>query len=580
MLAQPRGACSRLCLLPSRIIAVRFLANLTFALLLPLVAVAATETSKQAAVDALLTTHTRPDAPGAAVGVYQGGRVLYAKGFGVANLQTGTPITAQTQFHISSVSKQFTAFAIALLARAGKVDLDADVGRYLPGFPKVGQVVTPRHLIHHMSGVREQYELIMLTGRDLRDLVTGPQLVQVLEQQRSLNFAPGTDFLYGNSAYTLLAQIVEAVSGQTFREFTTQHMFAPLGMKRTFFADDWREVIPGRASHYENVDGRWLLLRDGVGGVGPDGLLTTVEDLAHWADNFARPRVGDAALIDLISRSGQLNDGSAVHYGFGLFDTPQRGRKAISHLGVDLTVMSFFVYYPEHDLGIAVLSNSDVEVTGVALDIADIYLPPVKVAATKASRPLVSPQPAQFDRLVGTYVTPGLPALLLERAAERLTMRQVGDKESRALILRRDGSFDGGSPASEYFRPSLDPSAAVTGFDRIRAAGAAIHYRRVERVRDAPSQLAKLAGKYHSDELDVTYEFGMEGDQLVARSLWRAEPVRLVQITASQFDSDAATLRRSITPHSFTFEFDSTGAVSGVLMHSARVRNVEMRAVQ
>ncbi|MBL8266430.1 serine hydrolase domain-containing protein, partial [Steroidobacter sp.] len=444
----------------------------------------------------------------------------------------------------------------------------------LPDFPDVGHVVTPRHLIHHVSGLREQYELLVLAGRDLRDLVTQPQLIKVFEQQRALNFAPGTDFLYGNSGYTLLAEVVQAVSGHSLREFTTQRMFEPLGMKRTFYIDDWREVVPGRAAHYEKSEGRWLHLRDGAGDVGAVGLLTTVEDLAQWAGNFGKPRVGDAALIDLISRSGRLNDGSSVHYGFGLFDQPQRGRKAISHLGVDRTVMSFLVYYPEHDLGIAVLSNSDVEVTEVALDIADLYLPPVKSTVAQQISPPVVAKPAQLARLVGTYVSEGLPALLLESDTAGLKMRLTGDQDGRALVLRRDGTFDSGSPASEYFRPT------ATGVDRIRAVGAPTHYRRVERVQDERSRLAKLAGRYHSDELDVTYEFAVEGDQLVARSLWRAEPIRLVQITAEQFDSDAATLRRNINPHSFTFDIDASGRAARVRMHSARARNIELLAVK
>lgn len=178
---------------------------------------AADAPSRGAAVDALMSRHTKPGAPGAAVGVYRGGKVIYAKGFGVADLETGAPITTRTPFYISSVSKQFTAFAIALLASEGKLDLDADIRRYLPWFPGLGHTITTRHLVHHTSGLREQYELVMLSGRDLHDLVTQPQMLKLIARQRALNFVPGTDFQYNNTSYTLLAEIVRAVSGQDLR---------------------------------------------------------------------------------------------------------------------------------------------------------------------------------------------------------------------------------------------------------------------------------------------------------------------------------------------------------------------------
>ncbi|MHC9084388.1 serine hydrolase domain-containing protein [Luteimonas sp. RIT-PG2_3] len=540
--------------------------------------------TQAAAIEALMARHVTPGQPGAAVGVYRAGRIVYAKGFGVADLETGAPITPRTPFYVSSVSKQFTAFAIALLVQDGKVDLDADIRRYLPWFPDLGQAITTRDLVHHTNGLREQYELILLSGRDLRDLVTQAQLRQVIARQRELNFAPGTDFLYGNTAYTLMAEIVHAVSGKTLREFTSQRMFAPLRMVNTGFIDDCCEVTPGRAFHYDKLaGGGWKRMRSSAGGAGPDGLLTTIEDLAAWSGNFGHPRVGDKALIGMVTRGGTLRDGSPLHYGFGLFDLPQGGREAISHMGVDVNVMSYFVYYPAHDLGIAVLSNSDVEVVEVAMAVADLYLPPVPPASAPAGpAALRAPAATMLERLTGIYVAETRPALVLERDGAALRMRQIGDKAGQVLTLRDDGSFDTGKRPGEFFRATTavdGGSAAVAALERVPVAGAATRYRRVPPMRGDAAAWQPLTGAYHSDELDVTYTFAVEDGRLVARLLWHDAPIVLVQVTAGRFDSAATTLRSGSVPYAFTFDIDAQGRADRVRMHSPRVRSIALTRV-
>lgn len=548
---------------------------------LPAHAAAAAGDPPDAAIDALMARHVVPGQPGAAVGVYRAGRIVYAKGFGVSDLESGAPITTRTPFYVSSISKQFTAFAIALLVADGKVDPEADIRRYLPWFPDLGQTITTRDLIHHTSGLREQYELILLSGRDLRDLVTQPQLLQVIARQRELNFVPGTDFLYGNTAYTLLAEIVRASSGQSLRAFTAQRMFGPLGMVDTTFIDDCCEVTRGRAFHYDKQpDGGWKRMRSPAGGIGPDGLLTTIEDLAAWSGNFGHPRVGDRALIDRVTRSGRLHDGSPLHYGFGLFDLPQGGRPAISHMGVDINAMSYFVYYPGHDLGIAVLSNSDVEVVEVAMEIANLYLPAVDPASTPAAlAALAAPAAATLDGLAGVYVADNRPALVLERDGAGLRMRQVGDTQGQPLTLRADGSFDTGKRPGEFFRATSGGKGAQA-LERVPVAGAVTRYARVATTPQGDvAALQRLAGAYHSDELDVTYHFAVEDGRLVARLLWQDAPIPLVQVTAGRFDAARTTLRSASVPYAFTFDIGAGGQVDRLRMHSPRVRSIVLTRV-
>ncbi|WP_293864884.1 serine hydrolase domain-containing protein, partial [Steroidobacter sp.] len=208
-------------------------------------------TTRERAVDALFAEFDRADSPGVALGIYRNGEMVYARGYGRADLESDRPITPSTVFHVASVSKQFTAFSVALLASEGKVDLQADVRRYLPYVPDFGQVITPLDLIHHTSGLRNQWTLFVIGGQDMRNVLRQPQILNMVGRQRSLDFAPGTEVSYSNTGYTLLAEIVRAQSGRSLREFTQQRIFQPLGMEHTFFLDDVTQIIPGRALSYQ-----------------------------------------------------------------------------------------------------------------------------------------------------------------------------------------------------------------------------------------------------------------------------------------------------------------------------------------
>ncbi|HZM99550.1 MAG TPA: serine hydrolase, partial [Pyrinomonadaceae bacterium] len=194
-------------------------------------------------VDQLFATWDKPESPGAAIAVIKDGIVVYKRGYGSANLEYNVPITPQTVFHVASVSKQFTAFAIALLASQGKLSLDDDIRKHLPEVPDFGKKITVRHLIHHTSGLRDQWTLLGMAGWRLDDVITKEHIMKMVRYQRELNFDPGAENLYSNTGYTLLAVIVERVSGQSFREYTEANIFKPLGMTNTHFHDDHEEIV-------------------------------------------------------------------------------------------------------------------------------------------------------------------------------------------------------------------------------------------------------------------------------------------------------------------------------------------------
>lgn len=184
-------------------------------------------------VDKLFTEWNKPDSPGAALAVIKDGSVIYKNGYGSANLEYNIPITPSTIFHVASVSKQFTAFAVVMLADQGKLSLDDDIRKHLPEIPDFGKTVTIQHLVHHISGMRDQWELLAMAGWRLDDVITKEHILTMVRHQRELNFNPGDEHMYCNTGYTLLAEIVERVTGQSFSEWTKANLFKPLGMVNT-----------------------------------------------------------------------------------------------------------------------------------------------------------------------------------------------------------------------------------------------------------------------------------------------------------------------------------------------------------
>ncbi len=202
-------------------------------------------------VDKLFEPYGSPASPGCAVAVIEDGRIVYKRGYGMADLEHDVPIRPDSVFHIASHSKQFTAAAIVLLFHEGKLSLDDEARKYVPELPDFGTPITIRHLVHHTSGLCDQWALLSLAGwRYSLDLITDQDVLDVMYAQKALNFRPGEEYRYSNTGYTLLSQIVKRVSGKSFREFTTERIFKPLGMNNTHFRDDHAEIVKNIAYGY------------------------------------------------------------------------------------------------------------------------------------------------------------------------------------------------------------------------------------------------------------------------------------------------------------------------------------------
>jgi CubicO group peptidase (beta-lactamase class C family) len=346
-------------------------------------------------VDDLFAEWGEPNSPGCTVAVIRDGGVIYQKGFGMANLEYDIPNQPGTIYHVASISKQFTAFAIQILAREGKVNLDDEVHKYLPELHDFGYSLTLRHLIHHTSGLRDQWNLLGIAGWRSVDVITEEDILKVVWRQRELNFEPGTEISYSNTGYTLLAQVVQRVSGMPFRQFCQECIFAPLRMVHTHFHDDNKEIVKGRAYCYSpSALGGFQNVPLQYANVGATSLFTTVEDMARWDRNFDAPKVGDAALISEMHKVGVLNDGAELDYASGLTHGHYRGLPTVGHDGADAGFRTAYRRFPDQRFAVLVFANlSSFNPSLLVNQIADLFLgdlmKPVEVSESVS--PSVSP---------------------------------------------------------------------------------------------------------------------------------------------------------------------------------------------
>lgn len=205
-------------------------------------------------VNSIFEYWNKTQSPGCVVGIVRNDTLIFSKGYGMANLEYAIPNSPETLYHLASVSKQFTAYAIVLLAQQGKLNLDDDIRKYLPWFPNLKQKITIRNLLNHTSGIRDQWQLLGISGTRIDDVITQEHIIKILSKQQALNFNPGDKFMYSNSGYTLLAEIVKSISGQSLRKFTDSAIFKPLGMAGTHFHDNYTEIEKNRAYAYDRKD--------------------------------------------------------------------------------------------------------------------------------------------------------------------------------------------------------------------------------------------------------------------------------------------------------------------------------------
>ena len=517
-------------------------------------------------VDEVFAKFDSTTSPGCSAAAAKDGKLIYSRGYGMANLDHSIPNTPQTPFHVASVSKQFTAASIVLLAQEGKLSLDDDVRKYLPEVPDLGATITLRQLIHHTSGVRDQWELLGLAGwRYSLDRINDDDVLRLMTRQRKLNFAPNSRYLYSNMGYTLLALVVKRVSGQSLREFTTERIFKPLGMGNSHFRNDHAEIVPGFANGYERADDSFKTSVTNFDTTGATSLLATAEDLLRWDENFYTGQVGGAAFTEQMLERGVLNDGEKITYAFGLMHDTYRGLETVGHGGADAGYRATVLRFPKQHFGITVVCNiAEAQPDVLAKGIADVYLSAELQPKTEqdptTSRSIKVSAKALHDK-VGMY---------LNRLDGQFL--RIVEKDGRLQTVRPSGSTQGLIPVgANRFRFEPFPALVFefSGAGEQRAVTMRMGEQKpttfvfVPEFSPSTTELNEYAGLFASEELDVRYRMLIKDGSLHVATL-KSNPMPMQAVTKDMFANPFFTT---------TFVRDASGRITGCSVSSGRAWN-------
>ncbi len=481
-----------------------------------------------ARVDSVFIDTDKPDHPGAALGIFKDGEIIYAKGYGYANLEYDIPISSTSVFRIASTSKQFTAACIVLLAQQEKLSLDATLDTFFPAFPSYAKTITVRHLLNHTSGIRDYLVLSSLSGLGDEDFYTDHDVMKWLIHQEELNFKPGDEHLYSNSGYWLLGQIVQKVTGTSMAAYAQKEIFKPLGMNNTHFHNDYTAIVKNRASgYYPKQEGGFQISMTTLNMIGDGGIFTTIEDLKKWDDAYYGSTILTSDFWKTMTTTTILNDGTPNEYASGLEVGLYDGHKIISHGGAFVGFRAQKFQFPDDHFTVVVLANrGDANPDELASKVTDLFLDPIEVVANPESedsgvsnaafakaKPIQLPL-SDLKKLEGSYwgaaskisrnLTLVNDTLIYDRGYGRITKMEPISKNTFRWIgpnIPIILTLDNPNTPSSF---TLDiPGQGVSTFQK---------YEPITQLTAEQSQ--HYEGDYYSKELDVTYTFKKEDNGL------------------------------------------------------------------
>lgn len=467
-----------------------------------------------AAVDAIFSTFNGTT-PGCGVGVEKNGVPVFAKGYGMADLEHAIPITPKSMFYMASVSKQFTALTVLMLAKENKLALTDSVRKYIPELPAYADKITLYHLLTHTSGVRDYFTLGALAGLPAETAYSDDLVLRMLARQKALNFEPGTSFLYSNSGYVLLSIVVKRVTGKPLDEVARSRIFAPLGMNQTLFQHDHTGLIRNKAFGYDQRGDTWHASNSSLDVVGDGGLYSSIDDMLHWTRNFDALAVAPDS-VKAMQAPAMLANGKTVEYGMGLAPGLYRGLKLIEHSGGLAGYRTQDMWFPSERLAVVVLCNSGAaDPVQLARKVADLYLkdaqqPAGPAPGALAAKPEVAVDPKLLDAYVGNYQL--MPGFIISffREKDHLVTRATG-QEAAAMYAVSDTTFRlRGVPAEIDFERPTDGGKAQSAV--LHQNGQNLPMKRVEIVAPSAQKLKTYEGKFYNPDLDVTYEVSQHDD--------------------------------------------------------------------
>src|SRR5262245_37022700 len=494
--------------------------------------------------------------PGCTVGVTVAGKPVLSKAYGMADLEHDVKNSPDTIFEGGSLSKQFTAAAVLLLMRDGKLSLDDPVRKYIPEVPDYGAPLTIRHMLTHTSGLRDWGSVAGIAGWPRTTRVhTHAHVLEIVSKQTALNFPSGTRYSYSNTGYNLAAILVSRLSGMPFAEFTKKRIFEPLGMTHTSWRDDFTHIVKNRAIAYEEARDGFHIEMPFENVYGNGGLLTTVGDLLKWNQNFVSPEVGDAALLQLQQTPGKFNDGRAHGYALGLMVAEYKGVRQVDHSGSTAGYRAHLARYPDQNVSVAVLCNASTgTATNYARAVADLYL----ASSIKAPVP-----PASKHTLTTDEVSAAAGLYRNKMTAEALT------------ITVNNGSLRAGNTqlvpisATTFVTANKQTWEIARGSARLTDQyGTTDNFEKVPAAKPTVDDLRQYIGTYVSEDAETTLKVEVDGQSLALKR--RPDTtLRLSPIYADAF-SGLGTV---------SFRRDGSGRLTELSVVQDRVWNMRFKKV-
>jgi CubicO group peptidase (beta-lactamase class C family) len=517
----------------------------------------------QHSIDSLFSRYD-DTTPGCAVLIVKDHKVIFEKGYGMANLEYGMPITPTSVFDIASVSKQFTGYAISTLIQQGKISPDDDIHKYLPDVPQFSKPITIRNLIHHTSGLRDWPGGLTMAGWRWGEQFRWDDILRMVKQQKDLDFDPGSEHQYSNTGYNLLAAIVEKVSGKSFPDYISDNIFKPLGMNNSRVLGDPSEVIKNLAtSYYTWGGGPYRKDFDQLTAWGSSSIYTNVEDLAKWVEFFQKGLENKDPVIMRMTETDKLNNGKQIDYAYGLNIVNDNGVRNINHDGGWASYATIISNYPDQKLSIIILSNSsDFDPNGSAEEVARLLLKDKLKPAGKredlSENPNITVDNTLLEKYVGTYMLGPHWYVTFTLDSGHMFSQATAEQKFPAFMKEKNIMW---VPAYRSSVTFLDVKGKV---DSIRYHGSVAP--RVHMVDLSQMNLNEFCGNYYSPELETTYKIYFDGKSLAVHQMRIGE----FGIQPDGVDKDYF----SGGVGNFQFTRDNNGKITGFKLSSGRIRNI------
>lgn len=518
-------------------------------------------------IDSVFSEYNSLNKPGVAIALVSNNKVIFKKGYGMANIQEGKKITTSTVFDMGSVSKQFTGFAISSLIEQGKISLDDDIRMYIPEFPDFGHIITINNLVHMTSGLREWTHTLECAGKDTEEDYHFQEVLTMLYNQKELNFIPGTKYIYSNTNYTVLAELVQRVTKMSFREWMDSNTFKPLGMNNSLIYDDSTEVITNKALGYYHSDNRYLSDFDKSTVFGSSGLYTTIDDFSKWAINFNSSILKNDAIINRMLEKGVLNNGEEIEYAFGVGIGKYKGINRITHLGAWSSFWSYSGYFPDQDFSLIIFSSdASFKTWPTACTIVDYYLkefidntPNSLIEKKKIKLSVKHLKPFEgwyWDESSWTAISVSIKndSLRVDQGGGiEQTLIPISSNEFR--ILNEDKFVRFKNEEKHKMLEIIYPDGHTTDYN---------YY---DFIEYSNKELKKFVGIYHSDELNVNYEVELKDEKLSLKNI-KEEVSLYFSIKPNLFVNGLWYMNE------FQFEEDDNKEIKGLRISSEKSRNL------